>query len=1154
MPGTEQLRHRLLKKLSELFQLDQPDLDFGFYRIMHARAREIQDFIGTDLLKIVADAFGDVAEARKAELKAKIDREIAAAKEYGVPDPENSPKVKEAQAAFAAIKDTAGAEADVYDHLYRFFERYYDDGDFISRRYHTRETSGKAAPFAVPYNGEEVKLHWANADQYYIKSAEYFSNFTFDLRQAREIRAHRPPDQTVIRFGTQDESPLKVHFRIVEATEGEHGNVKASEADKRFFILHARNPVALTETGELVVHFEYRPDPEKTGQENTWRDRRNAEAVETILAALENQGRTPTGTHEKNRVQPLESVVGEYLRLLKMPAPTDSDKQRTVLARYVNQYTARNTMDYFIHKDLGGFLRRELDFYIKNEVMRLDDIENADAPAVESYLTKIKVLRRIASKLIDFLAQLENFQKKLWLKKKFIVETNYCITLDRVPEELYAEVASNEAQCEEWIRLFAIDEIRANLFNPGFSRPLTIEFLKAHNKLVLDTRFFHESFKARLLASIENLDEQCDGLLIHSENFQALNLLQERYRGEIRCSHIDPPYNTATSGFLYKNTYEHSSWLSMMNDRISLASSLLNSQGEFICHIDENEYERLNIIFDNHALNPSGTVIWDKKNPMLGRKGIATQHEYIIWRSKYDNRPVVGRSDSIVAMQEHVKSLIEEYGGVNDLVRERYRKWLSTQDELSGGEKAYKFIDDNGAIYRLVAMGAPEKRADPKFHIPLKHPITGNNCPVPPNGWSRTPETLAELIRDGVIIFGNDETTQPQKKVYLRDDAQKQITSVYSDGKSGKAYLDPMGLEFPYCHPVSMYEHLLSVAQGDAIFIDFFAGSGTNGHAILNLIRMTKCRHKSILVEMGSHFDTVLKPRIAKVIYSESWKDGKPTARHTGISHCFKYIRLESYEDTLNNLRYCEEAKDEWIRDFARVRKKEFERNKSLREDYMLHYLLEVETRGSQSLLNIDRFVEPWSYRLRVKKPGSDEQVERVVDLMETFNYLIGLRVTHMGAPQWFDAEFERLEDAEVPPGQQTKLRVWGEIRQVFEPSAAERGGLWCFRKVEGWVPKDPAHPDNGQREKVLVVWRNMPAYSQLREEGEFEGLQGIEGDNLMLDEWFRKNRTGDRMEFDTIYVNGSNNLPNLKQQNEAWTVRLMEEEFMKRMWEDVAG
>ena len=212
MPSAEQLRSRLLKKLSELFQLDQPDLDFGFYRIMHAKAQEVQDFIGTDLLKIVADAFGDVDKARKAELQAAYEKAIQTAKDFGAPSPEETEPVKKAKAALDAVKDTASAEADVYDHLYRFFERYYDDGDFISRRYYTRETSGKAAPFAVPYNGEDVKLHWANADQYYIKSAEYFSNFTFDLRQAQEIRApaaaesDRYPARSRGRFPAQ--SPL----------------------------------------------------------------------------------------------------------------------------------------------------------------------------------------------------------------------------------------------------------------------------------------------------------------------------------------------------------------------------------------------------------------------------------------------------------------------------------------------------------------------------------------------------------------------------------------------------------------------------------------------------------------------------------------------------------------------------------------------------------------------------------------------------------------------------------------------------------------------------------------------------------------------------------------------------------------------------------
>jgi len=493
MPTKEQLRDRLLKKLKELFQLDQPDLDFGFYRIMHVKAKDVAAFIDSDLLKIVADAFGAGDEARQVELQANYVKAVQTAKDFGAPNPEDTEPVKKAHAALDTLKDTASAEADVYDHLYRFFERYYDDGDFISRRYFARETAGKAAPFAVPYNGEEVKLHWANADQYYIKTAEYFANYSFDLTQAAEIRVMKAEERILNQI---PDLPVKVHFRIIDASEGEHGNVKAAEGQKRFFIIHAAKPVEVSAVGELVINFEYRADAEKGGtQEGTWRDKRNGEAVATALCQLAEVVKT-------------DRTVEAYLRLLQIAAPTDKDKTRPLLAKYINQYTARNSCDYFIHKDLGAFLRRELDFYIKNEVMRLDDIENADAPAVESYLSKIKVLRKIAGKLIDFLAQLENFQKKLWLKKKFVVETNYCITLDRVPEELYGEISANEAQHDEWVKLFAINEIERDLTNPGYMKPLTLEFLKANNRLVLDTGLFDESFKERLIGSIENLARQ----------------------------------------------------------------------------------------------------------------------------------------------------------------------------------------------------------------------------------------------------------------------------------------------------------------------------------------------------------------------------------------------------------------------------------------------------------------------------------------------------------------------------------------------------------------------------------------------------------------------------------------------------------------------
>ena len=348
------------------------------------------------------------------------------------------------------------------------------------------------------------------------------------------------------------------------------------------------------------------------------------------------------------------------------------------------------------------------------------------------------------------------------------------------------------------------------------------------------------------------------------------------------------------------------------------------------------------------------------------------------------------------------------------------------------------------------------------------------------------------------------------------------VDSRYSANNHGTQLLNQIIPKAPVSYPKSLYTVKDSIVAAtneniSAVVLDYFAGSGTTGHSVINLNREDNGKRKFILIEVGDYFDTVLKPRIAKVVYSESWKDGKPMARHTGVSHCFKYIRLESYEDTLNNLRFDENPQ----------RKKAVAVNPALKEDYMLRYWLDVETRGSQSLLNIDVFADPTAYTLEVKKPGTDEYATRAVDLIETFNYLIGLRVLHTSAPQTFQATFKRITDPDLPEDQHTKLVVDGRIRQ-------EEGGPWWFRKVEGWVPKDPANPNNGQREKVLVVWRKL--------------TDDIERDNLMLDEWFDKNRISTRdFEFDTIY--GSNNLPNLKLDNENWKVCLIEEAFMKRMW-----
>jgi len=795
-------------------------------------------------------------------------------------------------------------------------------------------------------------------------------------------------------------------------------------------------------------------------------------------------------------------------------------------------------MDYFIHKNLGAFLKRELDFYIKNEIMRLDDIENAEAPKVEDYLAKIKVLRKIAIKLIEFMAQLEDFQKKLWLKKKFVVETNYCITLDRVPEELYPQIIANKEQIDEWIKLYAIDEIEGDTTCPAYTNPLTLNFLKVNDKLMLDTRFFSEVFKAKLLSSIQNFDEHCDGLLMHSENFQALNLLQEKYREQVKCIYIDPPYNTGKDGFIYKDSYGSSSWCCMMNSLVNFTEQLATKDSLFFISNDDNENEKLKFIIGYNGILFKTNLVWHTEGHTDNQFEIKITHEYITLCQRTKEADYGNIVDPNTRQESNLwKNLAE-----NSITKNGPQNPF-TEITLPEG---FPVCAENGII--------EENRPSPDFCNELgsrpfyprelikKHSVT---FPLKYNsasyenfkliqklrvssGWANL-NKLKRFIKDGCKPFFDVDGMMSfylseRGTVYYKKekDSSRNIVSVlrnFTTTEKMKYELEDMDLIFSYPKPKDLIEYILRIGNSQ-INLDYFAGSGTTGHAVINLNREDNGNRKYILVEMGDYFDTVLKPRICKAVYSNEWKDGKPKNRYTGVSHCLKYLRLEGYEDTLNNL----------ILQSEPIRDKTIAGNASLQEDYLLHYMLDVESKGSQSLLNIDAFNDPSSYVLKVKKPGSDEYIEKAVDLIETFNYLIGLRLVHLGIPQTLTAAFTRLPDPDLPQDQDSKLVLDGNFKQDTE-------GKWWIRKVEGWVPKNPYSPNDGLREKVLIVWRKLTG--------------NLEEDNLILDAWFAKNCINPKdWEFDTIYVNGSNNLPNLQIEGDTWKVRLIEEEFMKRMWE----
>ncbi len=255
-------------------------------------------------------------------------------------------------------------------------------------------------------------------------------------------------------------------------------------------------------------------------------------------------------------------------------------------------------------------------------------------------------------------------------------------------------------------------------------------------------------------------------------------------------------------------------------------------------------------------------------------------------------------------------NIVNKYGSANEEAKKDFSSWVSKNPNLSGGEKAYRYLDEKGKVYQSVSLRAPEPRTDEKFHQPLIHPITKKPCAVPPNGFSRTPDTLKDMVKNNGIIFGKDETTQPRQKMVLTSESKKQLTSVIQDAKKGKADLLPLNLDFPYCHPVSLYETLVGaeIQTKNDIVIDFFGGSGTTAHAVINLNREDGGRRKYILVEANDYFHTVILPRVKKVVFSDKWKDGKAKADGKGVSHFCKYFALEQYEDTLRRASYVNDS------------------------------------------------------------------------------------------------------------------------------------------------------------------------------------------------------------------------------------------------------
>jgi len=748
-----------------------------------------------------------------------------------------------------------------------------------------------------------------------------------------------------------------------------------------------------------------------------------------------------------------KTAAPALVALIAEKRKTGDGQPVTFLEHHLRQYTQRNTSDFFIHKDLKGFLSRELDFYLKNEVLNIDEMDAAGEDRAEGWFQMMRVIKAVGGRIIEFLNQIENFQKTLWEKRKFITETQYCITVGNIAKEFYPEMAACEPQWEEWKEQFHIDEEQAGLFTAGKSKnDKRIVFLKAHPTLVLDTEHFDRPFVDRLLGSLDDLDEMTDGLLVHSENWQALSLLLEKYRASIRAVYIDPPYNTFATKIIYKNEYEHSSWLSLLENRLLLAKHLVAKNGITCTTIDDYELHRLMFLMQYvfGASNHLATVAI-RNNPS-GRstvKGFAINHEYGLFFCRSFSEAVVGRMPHTEAQRARYDESDEEG---HPFEWENFRKSSAGSYRFDRPRQYFPLYCDRET--RSLRIPRMEWQEETRTWKVLEKPGKSEFAIWPKDSagrervWRYGIERTLQVLGEARVEETGDEF-QVYTKKYLQAHGSLPRTwwdkAEYSARDNGtRALADLFGSEKPFDFPkapTAVMDSIRVCSPGESgLVLDYFAGSGTTGHAVTNLNRQDDEGIRFILVEMADYFDTVLLPRIKKVTYTPEWKDGKPKRMATPEEaerspRIVKYIRLETYEDALNNIAF-DDASGQQAMKF---------------DDYLLQYMLKWETRASETLLNVEKLVRPFHYKLHIHTDGQTR--EKLVDIPETFNYLLGLHV-----------QTRRVYHLPSPSGRGAGGEGDGRRYLVYRGRIDHRNIAVIWRETEGWQKAD------FERDKTFVA------------------------------------------------------------------------------------
>lgn len=483
---------------------------------------------------------------------------------------------------------------EIFDKIYTFFDSYFNETGtpfFYKTQIH------KNIYEKVYSDREDVSLFWKTQKLYYVKSEANYKTienmsitsndgltryFNFD---ASEIEHQKNNEKKTLSFHFYKVSDDKAtfSFKVRYAKNCDYDRIK------EYLKIDDNNKIKkyILDNFDNLKHPQIKKNDGNLNKEKISKDdvyiRNLDDTINSVLVELS--------------INKVDNIL-KYFIDHSIICPED------MLKKAFNLYKKQNEIDYFIHKDAEGFLKEQFDIYVYQYIF---GEQNLASELTQERINEIKIIKEIAYLVIEYIAKFENELKAIWEKPKFVRNSNYVLTLDRISNnvELIKKIISHEnfeKQIEEWKLLGFLENFSKN----------DKYFEGKYQNLPIDTKYF-EDLKYEILSHFENLEQNLDGVVIKSDNWQALNNL-EKYNGLVDLIYIDPPFNTEDDmNFQYKDNFKDSTWLSLIDNRLQLCNNLMSENASFYMHLDQNaDFRGQELCNKNFGKNNfKAKIMWD---------------------------------------------------------------------------------------------------------------------------------------------------------------------------------------------------------------------------------------------------------------------------------------------------------------------------------------------------------------------------------------------------------------------------------------------------------------------------------------------------------------------------------------------------------------